>query len=312
MMADPPLLTGFHAVTIPQPKKEVMQVLLGQLPAASLVLVIEHLSIAKSFGRINNYTINPNSELIAIGFTNLVGTFAGAYLSTGSLSRTAIASKAGSRTPLAGVITATLVVLALYTLTPVFFYVPRASLAAVIIHAIGDLITPPSTIIAYWATSPLDVVVFVVGLAMTIFNTIDHGVFAMVGLSLGIHLWRTFRAQGRFLGRVEIRVADGGSNNNNSSSDPDMMDVNRCKDKIRSGTRNAFISLDRHDGSNPGIEIEKPRPGIFIYRITEGFNYTNANRQLDYLAEWIIQETKPTTVQLFARKGVCLSLKLSL
>jgi sodium-independent sulfate anion transporter 11 len=101
-------------------------------------LLIEHISIAKSFGRINNYTINPSSEFIAIGVTNLIGPMVGAYAATGSFSRSAINAKAGSRTPLAGCITAGVVLLALYTLTPMFYYVPRAALAAVIIHAIGD------------------------------------------------------------------------------------------------------------------------------------------------------------------------------
>ena len=112
--------------------------LIGSLPAAVIVLVVEHIAIAKSFGRLNNYTINPNSEFIAIGATNVLGVFVGAYAATGSFSRTAINSKAGSRTPFAGVITATLVVVALYTLTPMFYYVPQAALAAVIIHAICD------------------------------------------------------------------------------------------------------------------------------------------------------------------------------
>jgi sodium-independent sulfate anion transporter 11 len=116
----------------------MLKALAGQLPAATIVLVIEHISIAKSFGRINNYTINPSSEFIAIGVTNLIGPLIGAYPATGSFSRTAINSKAGSRTPLAGVITAAVVLLALYALTPMFFFVPRSALASVIIHAIGD------------------------------------------------------------------------------------------------------------------------------------------------------------------------------
>jgi solute carrier family 26 (sodium-independent sulfate anion transporter), member 11 len=116
----------------------VLSALLGQTPAACIALVIEHISIAKSFGRINNYSINPNSEFLAIGVTNLIGPLAGAYAATGSVSRTAINSKAGSRTPLSGAVSACLVLLAMYTLTGAFFFIPRCVLAAVIIHAIGD------------------------------------------------------------------------------------------------------------------------------------------------------------------------------
>ncbi len=116
----------------------MLSTLLSQTPATVIALLIEHVSIAKSFGRLNNYSINPNSEFLAIGVTNLIGPLVGAYAATGSFSRSAINSKAGCRTPLAGAFTAGLVLVAMYTLTGVFFFVPRCVLAAVIIHAIGD------------------------------------------------------------------------------------------------------------------------------------------------------------------------------
>src|SRR5579862_3050918 len=112
--------------------KEIIKAFLSELPAAVIVLLIEHIAIAKSFGRVNNYTINPSQELIAIGFTNVLGPFLGAYPATGSFSRTAIKSKAGVRTPFAGVITAILVLLAIYALPRVFFFIPNAGLSAVI------------------------------------------------------------------------------------------------------------------------------------------------------------------------------------
>ena len=84
----------------------------NELPAAVIVMLIEHIAISKSFGRINNYVIDPSQELVAIGVTNLLGPFLGSYPATGSFSRTAIKSKAGVRTPFAGVITAIVVLLA--------------------------------------------------------------------------------------------------------------------------------------------------------------------------------------------------------
>jgi solute carrier family 26 (sodium-independent sulfate anion transporter), member 11 len=129
---------GFQATRIPQIDSELMKSMINQIPAAAIVLIIEHISIGKEFGRINNYTINPNSEFLAIGVVNILGPMVGAYAATGSFSRTAINSKAGSRTPMSGVITALVVVIALYTMTGAFFFVPTSALAAVIIHAIGD------------------------------------------------------------------------------------------------------------------------------------------------------------------------------
>jgi solute carrier family 26 (sodium-independent sulfate anion transporter), member 11 len=83
-----------------------------------------------SFGRVNDYKIVPDQELIAIGVTNMVGTFFSAYPATGSFSRSAIKSMSGVRTPLAGIVTGIVVILALYALTGAFYWIPNAGLAA--------------------------------------------------------------------------------------------------------------------------------------------------------------------------------------
>lgn len=50
------------------------------LTPLSMPLSSEHIAISKSFGRVNNYTIRPSQELIAIGVTNLIGPFFGELL----------------------------------------------------------------------------------------------------------------------------------------------------------------------------------------------------------------------------------------
>lgn len=92
-----------------------------QLPVSVIVLLLEHIAISKSFGRVNNYKIDPNQELIAIGVTNIATPFFGGYPATGSFSRTAIKSKAGVRTPIAGWITGVVVIIALFALTDAFY-----------------------------------------------------------------------------------------------------------------------------------------------------------------------------------------------
>jgi sodium-independent sulfate anion transporter 11 len=78
---------------------DVIKLFAPKLPACVIVLLIEHIAVSKSFGRVNNYTIDPSQELIAIGITNLFGPFVGAYPETGSFSRSAIQSNSGSRSP---------------------------------------------------------------------------------------------------------------------------------------------------------------------------------------------------------------------
>lgn len=268
---------GFQDIGVPNLRPTVIKEFLAKLPACVVVLLLEHIAVAKSFGRVNNYTIDPSQEFIAIGVTNLLGPFIGAYSVTGSFSRSAIQSKSGVRTPLAGLITASVVLIAIYALTSVLYYVPHASLSAVIIHAVGDLIVAPNTIYQFWLISPLDAVIFAIGLVVAIANSIPNSIYVTVCISAAILLWRHAKAAGFFLGRAAIGERD-------------------CQ-------RSVFLPIDNSDEYCPAIKVEKPRPGVFIYRFSEGLNYPNANHYFDGLTQFILKNTRRANGQTYAKKG---------
>jgi sodium-independent sulfate anion transporter 11 len=295
---------GFQNAAVPQINSTIIKAFASNLPATVIIIIIEHISISKSFGRVNNYTINPSQELVAIGITNIFGPFLGAYPATGSFSRTAIKSKAGVRTPLAGVITAVVVLLAIYALPAVFFYIPSATLAAIIIHAVGDLITPPSTIYQFWRVSPFDVVIFFIGVIVIVFSTIENGIYTSICLTAGILLFRTVKARGHILGKVKVQSITDDQINGNDSPDASSVKLYRGASNDTGIARNAFLPLDHNDGSNPDIELKTPYPGIFIYRFSEGFNYPNANNYLDHLTEVIRKITRLTSPNEYPRPGV--------
>ncbi len=298
---------GFQNAAVPTVTTEIISTFASEIPASVIVLLIEHIAIAKSFGRVNNYTIDPSQEMVAIGVTNLLGPFLGAYPATGSFSRTAIKSKAGVRTPFAGVITAIVVLLAIYALPAVFFYIPSAALSAVIIHAVGDLITPPNTVYQFWRISPLEVIIYFAGVIVTVFSSIENGIYTTISVSVAVLLFRVVKAKGRFLGKVKIhsvvgdhlidldegkQPAGAGRYGSFGSSDPDK------------STRNIFLPISHTDGSNPEVDVESPYPGIFIYRFSEGFNYPNANHYLDYMVATIFKETRRTNPNSYPKRGV--------
>ncbi|KAI9931629.1 hypothetical protein ASPWEDRAFT_169529 [Aspergillus wentii DTO 134E9] len=284
---------GFQHAGAPRIDSTIVKTFVSELPSAVIVLLIEHIAISKSFGRVNNYTIDPSQELVAIGVSNLLGPFLGAYPATGSFSRTAIKSKAGVRTPLAGCITAVVVLIAIYALTAVFFYIPKSSLAGVIIHAVGDLITPPNTVYQFWRVSPIDTLIFFIGVFVTVFTTIEIGIYCTVCVSAAVLLFRVAKARGQFLGKVTIHSVIGdhllddagkyGPLNQNPSDDQDQLH------------RSIFLPINHTDGSNPEVEVEEPHPGIFIYRFSEGFNYPNANHYTDMLVRKIFSRTRRTS-----------------
>ncbi|KAG0650872.1 Sulfate permease II [Hyphodiscus hymeniophilus] len=298
---------GFKAAAAPTINTNIIKIFANDLPSVIIVLLIEHIAISKSFGRVNNYIINPSQELVAIGITNILGPFLGAYPATGSFSRTAIKSKAGVRTPFAGFITALVVLLAIYALTAVFFYIPSASLSAVIIHAVGDLITSPNTVYQFWRVSPLEVPIFFAGVIVTVFSSIENGIYTTICVNFALLVYRILRAQGRFLGKVRIHSLAGDQIigeetrglNSGSLPNPDAS-TKGSQDAL---TRNIFLPLDHHDGSNPDLNIQKPYPGIFIYRFSEGFNFPNANHYLDHLTNTIFAETRRTNLSHYPRPG---------
>ena len=286
---------------MPVINSDIIGTFTSQLPAGVIVLLIEHIAIAKSFGRVNNYQIDPSQELVAIGVTNLLGPFLGAYPATGSFSRTAIKSKAGVRTPFAGVITALVVLLAIYALTSVFFYIPSSSLAAVIIHAVGDLITPPNTLYQFWRISPLEVIIFFAGVLVTVFSSIENGIYTTICVSLAVLLFRVVKAKGRFLGRVKVHSVIGDHyfkdepNRNPSDKGP----INDPE----TSSRFIFLPIEHDDGSNPQIGVSSPYPGIYIYRFSEGFNYPNASHYLDKMVATIFRETRRTNPNTYPKLG---------
>jgi sodium-independent sulfate anion transporter 11 len=236
------------------------------LPVVILVLILEHVAIAKSFGRLNDYVINPNQELIAIGVSNILGSLFSAYPATGSFSRTAIKAKAGVRTPIAGVFSGCVVILALYVLTPAFYYIPNATLCAVIIHAVADLFSGYKTWKQYWMVSPFEFLIFFSGVVIIFFTTVEIGVYVTVSLSLFILLTRIAHPRFSVLGRVPI--------------------VQKDKD----ATKHIYIPVD-HPSVHSRTELNPLPPGIVVVRLEESYTYPNAA----YLTDRIIEAGKAVT-----------------
>ncbi|XP_069887696.1 sodium-independent sulfate anion transporter isoform X2 [Dipodomys merriami] len=109
------------------------------LAVVPLMGLLESLAVAKAFASQNNYRIDTNQELLAIGLTNTLGSLVSSYPVTGSFGRTAVNAQSGVCTPAGGLVTGVLVLLSLSYLTPLFSFIPKSALAAVIIMAVAPL-----------------------------------------------------------------------------------------------------------------------------------------------------------------------------
>lgn len=98
-----------------------------------IIAVLGNVAISKAFGGAG---IDATKELVALSFSNIIGSFFSSIPVTGSFSRSAVNHASGVKTPIGGIYTSILVILALSILTPYFQYIPRAALSAVIISAV--------------------------------------------------------------------------------------------------------------------------------------------------------------------------------
>lgn len=220
-----------------------------------------------AFGRLHGYKINPNQELIAIGVTNTVGSCFGAYPATGSFSRSALQSKSGVRTPLAGIFTAIVVVVALYGLTDAFFWIPNAGLSAVIIHAVADLVASPEQVFRYWRVSPLEFFIWLAAVLVTVFSSIESGIYTSIGASVVLLLIRVAHPRGSFLGKVTLETESGSQKE----------------------TRDVFVPIKENGVQSSHIKVLPPSPGVLIYRFEESYLYPNCSifnsALVDYVKE---------------------------
>ncbi|NXE56564.1 S2611 protein, partial [Casuarius casuarius] len=87
------------------PFRRMVQDMGDGLAVVPLMGLLETVAIAKAFASQNGYRIDPNQELLAMGFTNILGSFVSSYPVTGSFGRTAVNAQTGACTPAGGLVT---------------------------------------------------------------------------------------------------------------------------------------------------------------------------------------------------------------
>ncbi|MEW8193467.1 MAG: SulP family inorganic anion transporter, partial [Candidatus Thiodiazotropha sp.] len=113
------------------------------IPAAitiSLIGFMEAISIAKAMAARTRQRLNANQELIGQGLSNVVASMFSGYPVSGSFSRSAVNINAGAITGFSSIVTGLVVMITLIFLTPLLYHLPQATLAAVIIMAVINLI----------------------------------------------------------------------------------------------------------------------------------------------------------------------------
>ncbi len=114
---------------------------LGRSFAPLIAMAVEHLGVAKAFGLRNNYSIDKSQELVFLGAANIVNSFFGAQACGGAMSRTAVNSECGVHSPVNFLLTAGWILLTLYELAPALYWIPKATLSAIIVSISQNIYT---------------------------------------------------------------------------------------------------------------------------------------------------------------------------
>ena len=194
--------SGLPSFSFPEMDISQMKELLPIALTLVMVGYLETISIGKSLeAKQDEYKLRPNQELIALGLSNIIGSWFKAYPSTSSFSRSAINQESGATTGMASLVSVVMVLLTLLFLTPLFYHLPKTVLAAIIIVAVFGLVNIKEAIFL-WKANNLDFWLLVVTFFSTLLFGIEYGIMIGVGLSLIILIFRTSRPYVAELGKV--------------------------------------------------------------------------------------------------------------
>lgn len=194
--------SGLPSLSTPSFDPAVWKSLISVALTISLVGFMESFAVAKAIqAKHKNYQVDANQELLALGVANLGAAFFQGYPITGGFSRTAVNDQAGAKTGMASIFSAILIVLTLLFLTPLFYYLPNAVLAAVVIVAVLGLIDYKEAI-HLWKEDRSDFWMLLATFIITLTMGIETGIGAGVVLSLGMVVYRSTRPHMAVLARV--------------------------------------------------------------------------------------------------------------
>jgi len=198
---------GLPPLVVPMLDFSVINQMIVVAITIGLIGFMEAISIAKAMAAQTKQRLDADQELIGQGLANVVSSFFQGYAVSGSFSRSAVNISAGAVTGFSSVVTAVIVGITLVFLTPLLYHLPQATLAAVIIMAVINLIKF-APIMHAWKVEKHDAIVAVTSFILTLLFAphLENGIVIGVILSLALFLYRTMEP--RF---TELSAHDGSS-----------------------------------------------------------------------------------------------------
>ena len=167
----------------------------------SIIGYVESISVALTLAAKRRQRVDPDQELIALGASNVGAAISGGFPVTGGLARSVVNFEAGAETPAAGAFTAVGIALVTLFLTPLLFFLPKATLAATIVVAVLSLVDF-SALKQTWDYSKSDFAAMAATILVTLGEGVEAGLLIGVGLSIFLHLYATSRPHIAVVGQI--------------------------------------------------------------------------------------------------------------
>jgi SulP family sulfate permease len=260
-----PIKSGLPSIGVPDVKTGDFADLVGPCLGVMLVGFAEGLGAAKTYATREHYEIDANRELLGLGAANVASGLASGMIVNGSLSKTAVNGAAGARSQISGLVCAALTVLTLLLLTSMFEDLPEATLAAVVIAAVIELVDVGALATLYRvytralgraygvAARPDFIAAIAAMLGVLIFDTLP-GLFLGIAISLLLLVYRVSRPNVAVLGRVP-------------------------------GTSDQYADVQRH-------RENAPPPDIVVLRVESGLFFANAEHVRATIRRHVADDTK--------------------
>jgi sulfate permease, SulP family len=167
----------------------------------SIIGYVESISVALTLAAKRRQRVDPDQELIALGASNLGAAISGGFPVTGGLARSVVNFEAGAETPAAGAFTAVGIALVTLFLTPLLFFLPKATLAATIVVAVLSLVDLKA-LKHTWDYSRADFAAMAATILVTLVEGVEAGLVVGVGLSIFLYLYATSRPHIAVVGQI--------------------------------------------------------------------------------------------------------------
>ncbi|XP_037293798.1 sodium-independent sulfate anion transporter [Manduca sexta] len=155
-----------------------------------LLSILENIALAKVFSE-GKY-VDATQEMLALGVCNIMSSLVDSMPVSGALSRGAVNHASGVASTAGGLYTGALVLLALQYFTPYFYYIPKASLAAVIIAAVVFMMEL-HVFKPIWKTKKLDIIPAVVTFGACLMLRLELGIVIGIAVNLLFLLYASAR-----------------------------------------------------------------------------------------------------------------------